>query len=112
MFFRLRHYRVVAGKLDLFNDFFEARLLPVQMRYGARLVSRLQTDDGKQIFALWIYDSEEHFRAVQSKVAVDPEAISAQEFRKRELDPLFEETEELYLTSTVPMEKTELRHLV
>ena len=110
MMFRIRRYQVVLGKTEAFNDFFLTRLFPVQERYGARLVGRFQTDDGVQIVAVWVYRSFDHYE-VQSLVAEDADSIAAQEYRRQELDPLFTETDESFMTSTVPMALTELSHL-
>ena len=80
MMFRIRRYQVVPGKTKAFNDFFLTRLFPVQKRYGARLVGRFQTDDGLQIIAVWVYQSFDHYKEVQSLVAEDADSIAAQEF--------------------------------
>ena len=111
MMFRIRRYQVVPGKTKAFNDFFLTRLFPVQQRYGARLVGRFQTDDGLQIVAVWVYQSFDHYKEVQGLVAEDADSIAAQEYRRQELDPLFTETDESFMTSTVPMALTELSHL-
>ena len=111
MVFRIRRYQVVPGKTEAFNDFFLTRLFPVQKRYGARLVGRFQTEDGLQIIAVWAYQSFDHYKDVQSLTAEDADSIAAQEYRRKELDPLFTETDESFMTSTVPMELTELSHL-
>ena len=111
MIFRLRQYKVAPGKIDVFNAFFRERLLPVQKRYGARLIGRWQTEEGKFIAALWVYDSIEQYKSIQAKVRVDPDSIKAQEFRRAELNPLFTETEESFMVSTVPLDWTELSHL-
>lgn len=111
MVFRLRQYQVVAGKTDIFNSFFQERLFPVQKRYGACLVGRWQPEDGNHITALWIYENIEQYKAIQAKVRVDPDLIAALEFRRRNLDPLFTETKESFMMSTVPLNFTELSHL-
>ena len=97
--------------MKAFNDFFLTRLLPVQKRYGARLLGRFQTNDGLQITAVWVYKSFDHYKEVQSLVAKDADSIAAQDYRLTELEPLFTETDESYMTSTVPMDLTELSHL-
>ncbi len=111
MRFRIRRYQVVPGKTEAFNDFFLTRLLPVQQRYGARLVGRFQTDDGLQIIAVWVYQSCDHYKKVQRLVVEDADSIAAQEYRRQVLDPLFAETDESFMTSTVPIALTELSHL-
>ncbi len=111
MMFRIRRYQVVPGKTEAFNDFFLTRLFPVQKRYGARLVGRFQTDDGRQIIAIWVYRSFEHYKKVQSLVAADADSMAAQEHRRQVLDPIFTETDESFMSSTVPIALTELSHL-
>ena len=111
MIFRLRQYKVAPGKIDIFNAFFRERLLPVQKRYGARLVGRWQTEDGNHIAALWAYDDLEQYEAIQAKVRADPDSVKAQEYRRAELNPLFTETEEAFMVPTVPLGWTELSHL-
>lgn len=111
MIFRLRQYKVAPGKIDVFNAFFREHLLPVQKRYGGRLIGRWQTEYGKIIVALWVYDSIEQYQSIQAKVRVDPDSIKAQEFRRSKLNPLFTETEEAFMVSTVPLNWTELSHL-
>ena len=111
MMFRIRRYKVVPGKTESFNDFFRTRLFPVQKRHGARLVGRFQTDDGLQIVAVWVYQSFDHYEEVQSLVAEDADSIAARDYRRQVLDPLFTETDESFMTSTVPMALTELSHL-
>ena len=111
MIFRLRQYKVAPGKIDVFNAFFRERLLPVQKRYGASLVGRWQTEDGKNIAALWVYESIEQYESIQAKVRVDPDSVKAQKFRRAKLNPLFTETEEAFMVSTIPLDWTELSHL-
>lgn len=111
MIFRLRQYKVEAGKIDVFNSFFKDYLLPVQQRHGAKLIGRWQTNNGSQIAALWVYDNQEHYKTTQENVRNDPDAAKAQEHRKANLNPLFTEKEEAFMTSTVALELTELAHL-
>jgi hypothetical protein len=58
---------VAPDKINVFNNFFQERLLPVQKRYGASLVGRWQTEDGNHIAALWVYKSIEQYKAIQAK---------------------------------------------
>lgn len=111
MIFRLRRYRVASGKLEAFNEFFLEWLLPVQQRYGARLVGRWALEDGSQVIAIWVYDSSERYEEIQQRVASDPDAIAAQAHRRATLDPLVTETEEEFMFSTVPFSVTQLDHL-
>lgn len=111
MIFRLRQYEVASGKIDIFNDFFRKRLFPIQQRYGASLIGRWQTEDGKRIAALWIYDSVEQYESIQAKVRVDPDSIAAQKYRRANMKSMIIETEEDFMISTIPLDWTELSHL-
>ncbi|MGL4608640.1 MAG: NIPSNAP family protein [Trueperaceae bacterium] len=77
----MRQYKIVPGKTEAFNTFFLEYLLPVQQRYGARLIGRWQTQDGSRIAALWVYDSLEAYERIQQQVDQDPDVQKAQEFR-------------------------------
>ena len=109
--FRCRMYRVVPGKLEAFNEFFLSHLLPVQQRYGAKLVGRWASDDGAVIVALWVYESSDAYETIQQQVSLDPGSALAQSYRREHLEPLFTETEEWLMTSAVPLELTELSAL-
>lgn len=111
MIFRCRMYRVAPGKLEAFNAFFLTRLLPVQRRYGAKLVGRWGSDDGNVLLALWAYESVEAYQRIQSRVGSDPDSAEAQAYRREHLNPLYTETEEWLMTSTVPLELTALSAL-
>ena len=99
MYYRTRIYRAVPENLEIFHKFFLERLLPIQKRHGARLVGRWQTED-ERVVAVWEYDSPEHYQRVHARVAADPDAIEAQEYR-RQLPPLVLETEEFFMRSTL-----------
>ncbi len=115
--FRCRMYRVVPGKLEVLNDFFLHYLLPVQQRYGAKLVGRRASDNravsdtGAVIVALWVYESLDAYETIQRQVSLDPGLIIAQSYRREHLEPLFTETEEWLMNSAVPLERTELSAL-
>jgi hypothetical protein len=111
MIFRCRMYRVAPGKLEAFNTFFLTRLLPVQRRYGAKLVGRWQSDDGNVLLALWVYESLDAYEAIQGRVSSDPDSAEAQTYRREHLNPLYTETEEWMMTSAVPLELTALSAL-
>lgn len=51
----MRIYQAVTENLPVFHEFFCAFLLPVQLRHGARLVGRWETEDGR-VVAIWEYD--------------------------------------------------------
>ena len=100
LIYRMRIYRAAPEHLHLFNQFFNERLLPVQLRYGARLVGRWQTADSR-IFAVWEYDSEEDYERIQECVRADSDAIAAQIYKREELPNMVLEKEEVFMTSTV-----------
>ncbi|MFI7003059.1 NIPSNAP family protein [Nocardia sp. NPDC050175] len=95
MIYRMRIYRAVEENLAVFHDFFQTHLLPVQLRHGARLVGRWETEDGR-VVAVWEYDDDEAYRRIQAAVAADPATRRAQEVR-RTLPPLFTAREELFM---------------
>ena len=99
MVYRLRIYRAVPEKLAAFHQFFREHLLPVQLRHGARLVGRWETEDAR-VVAIWEYDSAEAYENVRRAVSADPDAVRAQQHR-RALDPLFTECEEVMMVSTL-----------
>jgi hypothetical protein len=109
--FRQRHYRVVPGKIDRFNRFFHDWLLPIQQRHGAIPIGRWQTEDGAEVIALWAYAGRARYRAIEAAVRADPASRAAQEHRQRHLEPLLLNTEQRFLTSTVPLGLTALAHL-
>lgn len=111
MLFRYRHYRVVPGKTALFNDLFQEWLLPIQLRHGARLVGRWQTEDGSEIFALWAYEDMAAYRAIEARVRADPQSTEVQRYRRANLDPLVTEVQQQFLFSTLPLHLTALAHL-
>jgi hypothetical protein len=99
MIYRMRIYRAVPEQLEPFHAFFRDHLLPVQLRHGARLVGRWQTDDGR-VVAIWEYDSAEACARIMAAVARDPAAARAQQHRAT-LGPLFTEREEVMMRSTL-----------
>jgi NIPSNAP len=108
--FRLRTYSVEPGRLAAFNQFFLERLLPIQVRHGARLVGRFESADQHRIFALWAYDDQAAYERIDRRVLNDPDSAAAR--REREsLEPLVSDVTEDFVTSTVPLALTELAHL-
>lgn len=51
----MRIYQAVGENLPGFHDFFRTWLLPVQLRHGARLVGRWESED-ERVVAIWEYD--------------------------------------------------------
>src|SRR4051812_14138979 len=101
MFYRLRIYQAVPENAEVFRQFFLTRLLPVQLRHGARLVGRWQTEDDR-VVAVWEYDSREDYERISAAVRTDPDSVAAQQHRHRSLPPFFTGREEVFMTSTVP----------
>lgn len=98
----MRIYRAVAENLTVFHDFFRDHLLPVQLRHGARLVGRWETEDGR-VVAVWEYDDRDAYERVQAAVAADPAARRAQELRRR-LPPLFSAKDEVFMRSALELD--------
>ncbi len=86
MFCRMRIYASVRENLPLFHDFFRTHLLPVQLRHGARLIGRWETDDGR-VVAVWEYDDRAAFERIEAAVRSDPDSRKAQQHRAQ-LPPL------------------------
>ena len=101
MLYRYRIYDTVPGQAAAFTDFFLAHLLPVQLRHGARLVGRWLTDDGARVIAIWEYDSEESFKAIDQAVRTVPDSLVAQNRRSEALPEMFTSVEEGFMHSTV-----------
>ena len=99
MIYRMRIYQAVRGNLPVFHRFFRERLLPVQLRHGARLVGRWETEDGR-VVAIWEYDDMAAYERIEQAVRGDPDSALAQEHRKT-LGQLFTSREEVFMTSTV-----------
>lgn len=100
MIYRLRIYKVIPEHAETFRHFFLSRLLPVQLRHGARLVGRWQTDDAR-VVAVWEYESEAEYRRIAAAVHSDPDSIAAQEYRRKSLPPFWTEREEVLMRSTL-----------
>ena len=100
MIYRLRIYKVIPENAETFHQFFLTRLLPVQLRHGARLVGRWQTDD-KRVVAVWEYDSEEEYRRIADAIRSDSDSIAAQEYRRKSLPPFWTERQEVLMRSTL-----------
>lgn len=99
MLYRVRRYVAVPEKLATFHDFFNDHLLPVQVRHGARLVGRWETDDN-QVIAVWEYDDMAAYERIDAAVRADPDSVEAQKHRSA-LGPLFTEKHETFARSTV-----------
>jgi NIPSNAP protein len=99
MQYRMRIYQAVPESLAAFNEFFRDYLLPVQLRHGARLVGRWQTEDCR-VVAVWEYDDREACERIEAAVRADPATQRAREQRAR-LPTLFTAKEETFMSSTL-----------
>ena len=99
MLYRIRRYAALPEKLAAFHDFFNVYLLPVQVRHGARLVGRWETDD-EEVIAVWEYDDMAAYERIDAAVRADPDSVRAQEQRNT-VGPLFTEKHEAFARSTV-----------
>lgn len=100
MLYRIRRYAAVPERLAVFDDFFNDYLLPVQLRHGARLVGRWETDDS-EVIAVWEYDDQLAYERIDAAVRADPDSSKAQEHRAT-LGQLFTERHETFGRSTLP----------
>ena len=100
MIYRMALYQAVEEQLPTFHQFFRERLLPIQEKYGARLVGRWETEDTR-VLAVWEYDDIEAYHRIRASVESDPDFIVAQDFRKSALPSLFDSREEVLMTSTL-----------
>ena len=100
LIYRMRIYRTVRENLPLFHEFFRQYLMPVQLRHGARLVGRWETDDGR-VVAVWEYDDRSAYERIEATVRSDPDSRKAQQ-RRTQLPPLITTQEETFMVSTVP----------
>lgn len=99
MLYRVRRYVAVPESLGAFHDFFNGHLLPVQVRHGARLVGRWETDD-QEVIAVWEYDDIAAYERIDAAVRADPDSVEAQK-QRRTLGPLFTEKHETFARSTI-----------
>jgi len=97
--YRMRIYRAVPENLAAFHNFFREYLLPVQLRHGARLVGRWQTEDNR-VVAVWEYDDRHAYEHIDAAVRADPATQRAQEQRARLPTP-FTGAEETFMSSTI-----------
>jgi len=95
--YRMRIYQAIAENLAVFHDFFATHLLPVQLRHGARLVGRWETDDGR-VVAVWEYDDRDAYERIQAAVVADPATVQAQRVRHG-LPAFFTAKEEVFMTA-------------
>lgn len=97
--YRMRIYETVRENLPLFHDFFRTHLLPVQLRHGARLIGRRETDGGR-VVAIWEYDDRPAYERIEAAVRRDPDSRRAQE-RRTTLPPLITAQQETFMTRTL-----------
>jgi hypothetical protein len=95
----MRIYDTVRENLPLFHDFFRTHLLPVQLRHGARLIGRWETEDGR-VVAIWEYDDRAAYERIEAAVRRDPDSRRGQELRAT-LPPLITAQDETFMTTTL-----------
>ena len=99
MIYRVRRYAAVPERLAAFHDFFNGYLLPIQVRHGARLVGRWETDDA-EVIAVWEYDDMAAYVRIDGAVRADPDSARARQHRET-LGQLYTEMHETFARSTV-----------
>ncbi len=97
MIYRMRIYDTVRENLPVFHDFFRTYLLPVQLRHGARLIGRWETEDGR-VVAVWEYDDRAAYDRIEAAVRADSDTPRARQHRA-ELPPLITAREETFMVS-------------
>jgi NIPSNAP len=95
----MRVYQAVRVNLPVFHDFFRMYLLPVQLRHGARLVGRWETEDSR-VVAIWEYDDLAAYERIEAAVRADRDTRKAQQ-RRAQLPTLITATDEVLMHSTV-----------
>jgi hypothetical protein len=96
----MRIYQGIPDKLADFHRFFREYLLPTQLRHGARLVGRWETEDGR-VVAVWEYDNREEYDRIDAAVRADPDTKLALVYRDTHIGSLFTNREEVFMTSTL-----------
>ena len=96
MIYRMRVYETVRENLPVFPVFFRDHLLPVQLRHGARLVGRWETDAGR-VVAIWEYADRAADERINEAVRQDPDSRRARE-RRAQLPPIIRAQEETFMT--------------
>jgi hypothetical protein len=95
----MRIYQAVPENLEAFHEFFRTHLLPVQLRHGARLAGRWQTQDDR-VVAVWEYDDRAAYERIEAAVRADPDSARSRAVRAA-LPPLMTSTDETFMTSTL-----------
>jgi len=95
----MRIYQAVPENLPVFHEFFRTYLLPVQLRHGARLVGRWETEDGR-VVAVWEYSDRAAYERIEVDVRADPDSATARQ-RRSELPQLILSQDEVFMTATV-----------
>ena len=98
MLYRVRRYVAVPERLEAFRDFFHGHLLPIQVRHGARLIGRWETDE-QEVFAIWEYDDRAAYDRIDAAVRADPASVKAQQ-RRDAGEPFFTEMRETFARSS------------
>jgi len=99
MLHRMRIYQAVTENLPVFHEFFCGFLFPVQLRHGARLVGRWETEDGR-VVAIWEYGDRAAYERIEAAVRADPDSRRAQEHR-RQLPALMTATDETFMSPAI-----------
>ena len=99
MIYRMRIYQAVEHNLPKFHVFFRDFLLPIQLRYGARLVGRWETED-QRVVAIWEYDDTAAYERIAQAVRDDPASAVALQHRES-LGDLYTEYKDVLMLSTL-----------
>jgi hypothetical protein len=73
--------------------------IPVQLRHGARLIGRGQTEDNR-VVAVWEYNDRHAYERIDAAARANPATQQAREQRAR-LPMLITATEETFMSSAI-----------
>jgi len=103
MLFRRKTYKLHPGKRTEFDRFFHTYLYPNQIKHGARLVGRWVNEAEDEVFAIWQYDSMEHYEKIEQEIRSSELHQQAQGIRTS-LGALYSESKQDFWTSTAEPE--------
>ncbi|MEH7347694.1 NIPSNAP family protein [Gottfriedia acidiceleris] len=102
MIYRKKSYKINPDKLKQFNDFFHLFLYPNQIKHGAILIGRWVNESNDKIEAIWQYESLEQYEQIEKMIRESELHLKAKE-KRAQLDELFVESHQEFLTSTSPI---------
>ena len=71
MIYRRRTDRVEPERAEAFNALFNEHLLPLQRKYGRRLIGRWITEDRTEIVAIWAYRDRAEYEEMAASAVLN-----------------------------------------